>query len=292
MRRQRLMSRQEILLRETVRRIVAEADSPPASKKEVVPSDPAEFLDWLMSTGPAYANAVDEREGFSLFLALLETATDATGIGLNYVDDSPNWVGALMKGANIMLDSIGIQNSVLQFTVANDIVLDAERSRSKFDPARADEIIGEYRDARWWAFALLVLSIVAAGASLGEIAGSQSSGRLEAAIKGVKNLDNLVMFAQYAGVGLDAAKDAIDKVEEEGSRFLKSNPDVVLAIDHGLAAMTKYPAASKIFLTSLFSAASLTGVNISLMGVKKSPADAIVDYIPAFRKEMAAKGYI
>ena len=94
MRRQRLMSRQEILLRETVRRIVAEADSPPASKKEVVPSDPAEFLDWLMSTGPAYANAVDEREGFSLFLALLETATDATGIGLNYVDDSPNWVGA------------------------------------------------------------------------------------------------------------------------------------------------------------------------------------------------------
>jgi len=291
MRRHRLMSREEVLLRETVRRIVAEADDAAVNPSKIVPDDPAKFVEWLMSQGPAYATGVDEREGFSTFLSTMETATDAAGIGLNFFDDVPGWIGAFLKAGNIALDKIGIVNSVLQFSVANDIVNEAEMRRNTFDPKRADEIIRKYRRARTVSFFLLILSIVAAGASIGELMGSQSAGTMEIVIKGIKNLDNLVKFAQYAGVSIEKIEDAVGRTVDAIDRFLRANPDVVAVIDQSLSEIEKYPTASKIFITSLLNAAGVTSINVALMGVKRSPADAIVDYIPTFRREMEDMGY-
>jgi len=285
------MSREEVLLRETVRRIVAEADDAAVNPSKIVPDDPAKFVEWLMSQGPAYATGVDEREGFSTFLSTMETATDAAGIGLNFFDDVPGWIGAFLKAGNIALDKIGIVNSVLQFSVANDIVNEAEMRRNTFDPKRADEIIRKYRRARTVSFFLLILSIVAAGASIGELMGSQSAGTMEIVIKGIKNLDNLVKFAQYAGVSIEKIEDAVGRTVDAIDRFLRANPDVVAVIDQSLSEIEKYPTASKIFITSLLNAAGVTSINVALMGVKRSPADAIVDYIPTFRREMEDMGY-
>jgi hypothetical protein len=292
MRRHRLMSREEALLRETVRRIVAEADDAAVNPPKIVPDDPAKFVEWLMSQGPAYATGVDEREGFSTFLSVLETATDAAGIGLNYLDDSPGWLGALAKGANIMLDHAGIVNSVLQFSVANDIVSEAERRRNTFDPKRADEIIRKYRRARTMSFCLLILSVAAAGASLADVAGVAGASNLEAAAKGIKNLDNLVKFAQYAGSALDAIVAAVDRTTADVDRFLRANPDVVAVIDQTLEAVEAHPAASKIFIGALLDTAGATSINVALPGAWRSSADAIVDYIPTFRREMVDMGYL